>query len=43
MSRPAASAGPCRGWNPRYSMRGGPNAGTFWPTRALLLARQSNP
>jgi endoglucanase len=43
MSRPAASAGKCRGWNPRYSMRGGPNAGTFWPKRALLLARQSNP
>lgn len=43
MSRPGASAGPCRGWNPRYSMRGGPRAGTFWPERALLLARQSNP
>ena len=43
MSRPAASAGPCRGWNPRFSMRGGPKAGTFWPKRALSLARQSNP
>lgn len=42
MSRPGASAGPCRNWNPRFSMRGGPNAGTFWPKRALLLARQSN-
>jgi cellulase/cellobiase CelA1 len=41
MSRPAASAGPCRGWNPRYSMLGGPNAGTFWPERAMLLARQA--
>lgn len=43
MSRPAASAGPCRGWSPRHSMRGGPKAGRFWPKRALLLARQSNP
>jgi endoglucanase len=43
MSRPGASAGSCRNWNPRYSMRGGPKAGSFWPKRALSLARQSNP
>ena len=42
-SRPAASAGSCPGWNPRFTMRGGPSAGSFWPERALLLARQSNP
>jgi endoglucanase len=39
ISRPAASAGPCWSWSPRFSMRGGPNAGTFWPERALMLAR----
>jgi endoglucanase len=41
MSRPGASAGSCRGWNPRYSMRGGPSAGSFWVERALSLARQA--
>jgi endoglucanase len=41
MSRPGASAGRCRGWNPRYSMRGGPKAGSFWAERALSLARQA--
>ena len=41
ISRPGASAGPCRNWNPHYSMRGGPSAGTFWPERALMLARRT--
>jgi endoglucanase len=41
MSRPGASAGRCSGWSPRYSMRGGPKAGTFWVERALSLARQA--
>ena len=41
MSRPGASAGKCRNWSPRFSMRGGPNAGTFWAERALSLARQA--
>jgi endoglucanase len=41
ISRPGASAGPCRGWNPRYSMRGGPNAGGFYTDRALMLASRA--
>jgi len=41
MSRPGASAGSCRNWSPRYSMRGGPSAGSFWVDRGLMLARQA--
>ncbi|MDQ3588562.1 MAG: glycoside hydrolase family 6 protein [Actinomycetota bacterium] len=41
ISRPAASAGSCRQYPGRYAMRGGPNAGTFWLKRALILAERS--
>jgi len=44
----AASSGPwirrsgvCRQFSSRYSMKGGPNAGTFWLKRALLLGGRS--
>jgi len=41
ISRPGASAGPCKGWNRRYSAVG-PPAGVFWPQRALMLARNAS-
>lgn len=40
VSRPGVSAGPCRGWNRRYSAAG-PPAGVFWPRRALMLGRNA--
>lgn len=41
IGRPGGSAGPCRQFSSRYSMKGGPKAGSFWLKRALLLAGRS--
>jgi endoglucanase len=41
IGRPGASGGPCRQFSSRYSMKGGPSAGKFWLTRALMLAGRS--
>ncbi len=41
ISRPAASGGSCRQFPSRYAMRGGPKAGKFWLTRALMLSSRS--